>query len=97
MSIYAKTPNPVGYGTRALFILEEPTVLTLGADIIYRGTPCRIIEFEWHKKTKLSDSFIAMPLYSNKKIPKYSRFTKIKLIKQWKKNLNTSLSPITVG
>lgn len=80
--MYAKTERKYPMGGTAYFKLEEPTVLTLGQDIVFRGVACRIVSFDYNKNTKLSEDFYAIPLQSIHNIPKYSRFTKIKLYKK---------------
>ena len=76
--MYAKTERKYPAGGTARFILEEPTVINLEQDIIFRGVPCRIVSFSYNKKTKEAEDFYAMPLVGNHRIPKYSKYTKIK-------------------
>ena len=73
--MYAKTITSGGYGSGVTFHLEEQSYPELPYDMIYRGVPCRIVQIDidgmW---------FFAFPLDVRRRIPKYSRYTKIKQI-----------------
>jgi hypothetical protein len=80
--MYVKTERRWPMGGIAKFILEEPTVLELGQDIVFRGVPYRIVSFFYNIETKLTDDcFYAIPHDYRHSVPKYSRYTKVKIYK----------------